>query len=118
VVVLGALQDSYQQFQYQLSAKLARDHPELSEQLCEEMMTRQLECADKVRLFVQGRGGGRAAALLCCALLQYLGLCWLGLGWLLLMTRCGATSHIAPQLTTIHCIHITNYPTRSCSTRC
>ncbi|KAI8469209.1 MAG: cell morphogenesis central region-domain-containing protein [Monoraphidium minutum] len=47
VVVLGALQDSYQQFQYQLSAKLARDHPELSEQLCEEMMTRQLECADK-----------------------------------------------------------------------
>lgn len=41
-------QDSYQQFQYQLSAKLARDHPELSEQLCEEMMTRQLECGDKV----------------------------------------------------------------------
>jgi hypothetical protein len=49
VVVLGALQDSYQQFQYQLSCNLARDHPELSEQLCEEMMTRQLECADKVR---------------------------------------------------------------------
>eukprot|EP00775_Hariotina_reticulata_P013221 gene13221-13351_t len=48
VVVLGALQDSYQQFQYQLAAKLARDHPELSEALCEEMMTRQLELADKV----------------------------------------------------------------------
>lgn len=29
-------------------APCPRDHPELSEQLCEEMMTRQLECADKV----------------------------------------------------------------------
>ncbi|WIA40102.1 hypothetical protein OEZ86_013510 [Tetradesmus obliquus] len=48
VVVLGALQDSYQQFQFQLAVKLARDHPELSEALCEEMMTRQLELADKV----------------------------------------------------------------------
>lgn len=27
---------------------LRRDHPELSEALCEEMMTRQLELADKV----------------------------------------------------------------------
>eukprot|EP00891_Asterochloris_glomerata_P001080 jgi/Astpho2/1080/fgenesh1_pg.00017_%23_19_t len=41
-VVIGNLQDSYQQFQYQLSAKLARDHPELSELLCIEMLTRQL----------------------------------------------------------------------------
>ncbi|KAF5834594.1 cell morphogenesis central region-domain-containing protein [Dunaliella salina] len=46
VVVLGNLQDSYQQFQYQLSCKLARDHLELSEALCEEMMTRALECWD------------------------------------------------------------------------
>ena len=52
VVVLGALQDSYQQFQYQLSAKLARDHPELSEALCEEVMTRQLEVYDKVRVCI------------------------------------------------------------------
>lgn len=49
LVVLGGLQDSYQQFQYQLSEKLARDHPEMSEALCEEVMTRQLEIADKVR---------------------------------------------------------------------
>ncbi|PNG99539.1 hypothetical protein TSOC_014680, partial [Tetrabaena socialis] len=46
VVVLGSLQDSYQQFQYQLSYRLARDHPELSEALCEEVMTRQLQCDD------------------------------------------------------------------------
>jgi hypothetical protein len=60
VVVLGALQDSYQQFQYQLSAKLARDHPELSEALCEEVMTRQLEVYDKVRQIKrwQGANGG------------------------------------------------------------
>ncbi|KAL3146697.1 hypothetical protein ABBQ32_000921 [Trebouxia sp. C0010 RCD-2024] len=48
-VVIGNLQDSYQQFQYQLSAKLARDHPELSELLCVEMMRRQQD------------GGGKAA---------------------------------------------------------
>lgn len=48
-VIIGNLQDSYQQFQYQLSAKLARDHPELSELLCVEMMRRQLD------------SGGRAA---------------------------------------------------------
>ncbi|GFR48580.1 hypothetical protein Agub_g10483, partial [Astrephomene gubernaculifera] len=46
VIVLGALQDSYQQFQYELACRLARDHPELSEALCEEVMTRQLECDD------------------------------------------------------------------------
>ncbi|KAG2450803.1 hypothetical protein HYH02_004640 [Chlamydomonas schloesseri] len=45
-VVVGGLQDSYQQFQYLLSCKLARDHPELSEALCEELMTRQLECEE------------------------------------------------------------------------
>jgi hypothetical protein len=68
--VLGALQDSYQQFQYQLSCNLARDHPELSEQLCEEMMTRQLECADKVRPAAKAVGrleGGQPRAPLLCS---------------------------------------------------
>ncbi|GIM00769.1 hypothetical protein Vretimale_5697 [Volvox reticuliferus] len=46
VLVIGSLQDSYHQFQYGLAGSLARDHPELSEALCEEMMTRQLECDD------------------------------------------------------------------------
>ncbi|KAL0053523.1 hypothetical protein WJX82_006983 [Trebouxia sp. C0006] len=46
-VVIGNLQDSYQQFQYQLSAKLARDHPELSELLCVEMMTRQQDAVGR-----------------------------------------------------------------------
>ncbi|EFJ49201.1 hypothetical protein VOLCADRAFT_117341 [Volvox carteri f. nagariensis] len=46
VLVIGSLQDSYNQFQYELSGSLAREHPELSEALCEEMMTRQLECND------------------------------------------------------------------------
>jgi hypothetical protein len=54
VVVLAQLQDTYHKFQLDLSTKLAREHPELSEQLCEEMMTRQLAGVDKV-----GRGGTR-----------------------------------------------------------
>jgi hypothetical protein len=44
--VVGSLPDSYQQFQYQLSAKLAKEHPELSESLCEEIMQRQLDAVD------------------------------------------------------------------------
>lgn len=44
--VVGSLPDSYQQFQYQLSAKLAKEHPELSEFLCEEIMQRQLDGTD------------------------------------------------------------------------
>ncbi|WOL05340.1 hypothetical protein Cni_G14068 [Canna indica] len=44
--VVGNLPDSYQQFQYKLSSKLAKDHPELSELLCEEIMQRQLDAAD------------------------------------------------------------------------
>ncbi|KAI5056545.1 hypothetical protein GOP47_0028363 [Adiantum capillus-veneris] len=44
--VVGNLPDSYQQFQYQLSAKLAKEHPELSEYLCEEIMQRQLDAVD------------------------------------------------------------------------
>ncbi|CAL8468215.1 g7754 [Coccomyxa elongata] len=44
-VVIGALQDSFQDFQLRLTSKLARDHPELSEPLCVELMTRQLEGA-------------------------------------------------------------------------
>ncbi|ERN09549.1 protein furry homolog-like [Amborella trichopoda] len=46
--VVGNLPDSYQQFQYKLSAKLAKDHPELSEQLCEEIMQRQLDAVDNI----------------------------------------------------------------------
>ncbi|XP_020587896.1 cell morphogenesis protein PAG1 isoform X2 [Phalaenopsis equestris] len=46
VSVVGNLPDSYQQFQYKLSAKLAKDHPELSELLCEEIMQRQLDAVD------------------------------------------------------------------------
>eukprot|EP00850_Spirogloea_muscicola_P016988 SM000142S00502 [mRNA] locus=s142:28293:45159:+ [translate_table: standard] len=44
--VVGSLPDSYQQFQFQLSAKLAKEHPELSELLCEEIMQRQLDAVD------------------------------------------------------------------------
>lgn len=44
--VVGSLPDSYQQYQYQLSAKLAQDHPDLSELLCVEMMQRQLDAVD------------------------------------------------------------------------
>eukprot|EP01018_Ginkgo_biloba_P009953 Gb_24208 [translate_table: standard] len=44
--VVGSLPDSYQQFQYQLSTKLAKEHPELSELLCEEIMQRQLDAVD------------------------------------------------------------------------
>ncbi|KAG6481412.1 hypothetical protein ZIOFF_058013 [Zingiber officinale] len=46
VSVVGNLPDSYQQFQYKLSSKLAKDHPELSELLCEEIMQRQLDAVD------------------------------------------------------------------------
>lgn len=44
--VVGSLPDSYQQYQYQLSARLAQDHPDLSELLCVEMMQRQLDAVD------------------------------------------------------------------------
>ncbi|CAL5416720.1 unnamed protein product [Camellia sinensis] len=44
--VVGNLPDSYQQFQYKLSCKLAKDHPELSQLLCEEIMQRQLDTVD------------------------------------------------------------------------
>ena len=44
--VVGSLPDSYQQFQFQLSAKLAQEHPELSELLCEEIMQRQLDAVN------------------------------------------------------------------------
>ncbi|CAG9464766.1 unnamed protein product [Pedinophyceae sp. YPF-701] len=47
-IVIGALQDSYQQFQYQLSAKLSQDHQELTEVLILEMMQRQLDSVDLV----------------------------------------------------------------------
>ncbi|GMH33034.1 hypothetical protein BSKO_00868 [Bryopsis sp. KO-2023] len=42
-VIIGSLQDSCQNFQYQLSEGLVREHPEVNEQLCEELMTRQLD---------------------------------------------------------------------------
>ncbi|KAF9603439.1 hypothetical protein IFM89_036140 [Coptis chinensis] len=44
--VVGNLPDSYQQFQYKLSCTLAKDHPELSQLLCEEIMQRQLDAVD------------------------------------------------------------------------
>ncbi|XP_022725396.1 uncharacterized protein LOC111281884 isoform X2 [Durio zibethinus] len=44
--VVGNLPDSYQQFQYKLSCKLAKYHPELSQLLCEEIMQRQLDAVD------------------------------------------------------------------------
>ncbi|KAK6913421.1 Cell morphogenesis central region [Dillenia turbinata] len=44
--VVWNLPDSYQQFQYKLSCKLAKDHPELSQLLCEEIMQRQLDAVD------------------------------------------------------------------------
>ncbi|KAD7479458.1 hypothetical protein E3N88_02594 [Mikania micrantha] len=44
--VVGDLPDSYQQFQYKLSCKLAKDRPELSQLLCEEIMQRQLDAVD------------------------------------------------------------------------
>eukprot|EP00873_Tetraselmis_striata_P016178 jgi/Tetstr1/436442/TSEL_025271.t1 len=46
--VVGGLQDSYQEFQCQLSTQMAMDHPELSQNLCIEMLTRVLDVADKV----------------------------------------------------------------------
>lgn len=72
-VVIGTLQDSYQQFQYQLSCKLARDHPELSELLCVEMMTRQLDAVGQV--------SPRAHIYLsACSTLKALGAEWTVLG--------------------------------------
>ncbi|GMP92583.1 hypothetical protein CsSME_00042744 [Camellia sinensis var. sinensis] len=44
--VVGNLPDSYQQIQYKLSCKLAKDHPELSQLLCEEIIQRQLDTVD------------------------------------------------------------------------
>ena len=44
--VVGNLPDSYQQFQYKLSCKLAKDHPDLSQLLCEEIIQRQLDAVD------------------------------------------------------------------------
>ncbi|XP_047335140.1 protein furry homolog-like [Impatiens glandulifera] len=44
--VVGNLPDSYQQFQYKLSCKLAKDHPKLSQLLCEEIMQRLLDAVD------------------------------------------------------------------------
>lgn len=44
--VVGNLPDSYQQFQYKLSCTLAKDHPNLSQLLCEEIMQRQLDAVD------------------------------------------------------------------------
>ncbi|KAI4352336.1 hypothetical protein L6164_006599 [Bauhinia variegata] len=44
--VVGNLPDSYQQFQFKLSCKLAKDHPELSQLLCEEIMQRLLDAVD------------------------------------------------------------------------
>ncbi|KAA8530488.1 hypothetical protein F0562_005197 [Nyssa sinensis] len=44
--VVGNLPDSYQQFQCNLSCKLAKDHPDLSQLLCEEIMQRQLDAVD------------------------------------------------------------------------
>ncbi|KAG6602549.1 Protein furry-like-like protein, partial [Cucurbita argyrosperma subsp. sororia] len=46
--VVGNLPDSYQQFQYKLSCKLAKDHPGLSQLLCEEIMQRQLDAVDVI----------------------------------------------------------------------
>ncbi|CAD7701683.1 unnamed protein product [Ostreobium quekettii] len=46
-VVLGSVQDSCQCFQYQLSETLAREHPEVNEELCVELMTRQLSSANQ-----------------------------------------------------------------------
>ncbi|VFQ58448.1 unnamed protein product [Cuscuta campestris] len=46
--VVGNLPDSYQQFQYKLSCKLAKDHPEMSQLLCEEIMQRQLDAVDVI----------------------------------------------------------------------
>ncbi|KXZ50882.1 hypothetical protein GPECTOR_14g131 [Gonium pectorale] len=46
LTVLGSLPDLYTSFQYQLACKLAREHPELSEAVCEEVVSRQLECEE------------------------------------------------------------------------
>ncbi|MEW5300011.1 MAG: hypothetical protein WDW36_002975 [Sanguina aurantia] len=48
LVVVAHVQDAYHRFQYMISSALAREHLELSEQICEEMMTRQLNCVDGV----------------------------------------------------------------------
>ncbi|KAI8018207.1 hypothetical protein LOK49_LG04G02105 [Camellia lanceoleosa] len=44
--VVSNLPDSYQQFQYKLFCKLAKDHPDLSQLLCEEIIQRQLDAVD------------------------------------------------------------------------
>ena len=44
--LLAVFQILIKQFQYQLSAKLAKGHPELSKHLCEEIMLRQLDVVD------------------------------------------------------------------------
>lgn len=54
--VVGSLPDSYQQFQFQLSAKLAQEHPELSELLCEEIMQRQLDAVNIIAQHQVGTG--------------------------------------------------------------
>ncbi|GKA17859.1 furry homolog-like protein [Tanacetum coccineum] len=46
VAVVGDVPDSYQKFQYKLSCKLAKNRPELSLLLCEEIMQRQLDAVD------------------------------------------------------------------------
>ena len=43
-MVIGGVQDSYSQFQFHLSAKLAREHPELSHELVAELLTRACGC--------------------------------------------------------------------------
>ncbi|KAK9839278.1 hypothetical protein WJX81_005497 [Elliptochloris bilobata] len=44
-IVVGGIRDTYRHLQLQLSDKLAREHPELSEALCVEVMLRQLDSA-------------------------------------------------------------------------
>lgn len=44
--VVGQLADSYRSFQADLSAQLAKQHPELSEALCLEVLRRQLSLSN------------------------------------------------------------------------
>lgn len=44
-VLVGSLQESYHRFQLALSSQLAREHPEMTELLCVEVMTRQLHAS-------------------------------------------------------------------------
>ncbi|GAX77696.1 hypothetical protein CEUSTIGMA_g5139.t1 [Chlamydomonas eustigma] len=48
LVLVGHLQDAYLNFQLVVSSKFASEHKELSEAVCEEMMTRQLDCGDPI----------------------------------------------------------------------